>query len=45
MKLVEVKLVEVSSDICLSNDLQEEASQDENREDVNGQSRKGIYKI
>ena len=40
-----VKLVEVSSDICLSNDLQEEANQDENRKDVNGQSRKGIYKI
>ena len=40
-----VKLVEVSSDICLSNDLQEEASQDENRKDVNGQSREGIYKI
>ena len=40
-----VKLVEVSSDICLSNDLQEEASQDENRKHVNGQSRKGIYEI
>lgn len=44
-----VRLVEVSNDTCLGNDLQEEANQDENVEDVNNseanneQTEKGTY--